>query len=252
MDRDPAVTALIVCADPHVAALLEFTIQAHDIHTTTTTETDAVLHLLHTESLHLVVLDLEPIPDDHLKLCRHIHEQTDVPVMIVSRSDHRADVVTGLEHGADDYLVHPFHPRELGLRARSLTRPHRRGSRTHGDSGAAAIQQIGRLSIDQTRHTATIAGRPIDLTYIEFRLLAHLAAHRGTPQTWQTLLRTVWEAHTLAGGRDIIKSAIYRLRTRLANYDSTVYIHTLRGVGYLMPDLPPTPALVPNSRDRAC
>jgi DNA-binding response OmpR family regulator len=240
---DFAVAALIVCADPHTTELLEFTLSAHDIDSRATDDVDDALHIVRTHSVKLVVLDLDPTPENNLKFARHIRDQGDVPILMMSRTDSRADIITALEHGADDCITNPFHPRELGLRAQSLTRRYR-------SDATSALQHIGQLSIDLTRLTATIAGQPLDLTFIEFRLLAHLATNRGIPQTWQTLLHTVWEAHTLTGGRDIVKSAIYRLRTRLAVHDTADYIRTLRGIGYLMVDLPPRSASVPDSRRR--
>jgi DNA-binding response OmpR family regulator len=143
------------------------------------------------------------------------------------------EIISGLEHGADDYVTKPFHPREVALRAQALVRRGR-------GVGTEPAVQVGRLRIDPTQHVASLAGQRLELPFTEFKLLAHLAAHRGVPQPWRTLLQAVWGAQNLAGGRDIVKSAVYRLRSRLAALDDgTEYIVTLRGVGYLLSDLPP-------------
>jgi DNA-binding response OmpR family regulator len=118
------------------------------------------------------------------------------------------EIISGLEHGADDYVTKPFHPREVALRAQALVR-----------GGAEPVLQIGRLRIDPTHHVASLAGKRLDLPFTESKLLAHLATHRGVPQPWRTLLQAVWDAQNLAGGRDIVKSAVYRLRSRLAALD---------------------------------
>src|SRR5690606_26760211 len=101
--------------------------------------------------------------------------------------------------------------------------------------------QLGELVIDPAERVVTLAGRRLDLPYTEFKLLAHLAARPGTAQSWQELLGAVWGTHDLLGGRDVVKSTVYRLRARLAAAgDYGGYIQTIRGVGYLMPYLPPS------------
>ncbi|MGH3840021.1 MAG: winged helix-turn-helix domain-containing protein [Pseudonocardiaceae bacterium] len=154
--------------------------------------------------------------------------------MMVTCLSQPEEVITGLEHGADDYVSKPFHPREVALRAQALIR------RSAGNPGQHVVH-VHRLRIDPARHLAHVAGQRIELGFTDFKLLAYLAAHRGTPQGWRVLLGEVWGAKDTAGGAGMVKAAVYRLRSRLAEADSdTDYILTLRGAGYLMPDLPPS------------
>jgi DNA-binding response OmpR family regulator len=226
-------TALVVDDEPQMTTIIEFALQTQGFTVHTAHNGATALNILRSRQVDLVVLDVMMPVLDGRTLCRQIRETSDIPIMMLTALGQPEEVISGLEHGADDYVTKPFHPREVALRAQALVRRSR---------GAAAepVLQIGRLRIDPAHHVATLAGKRIDLPFTEFKLLAHLATHRGAPQPWRTLLQAVWDAQNLAGGRDIVKSAVYRLRSRLAALDdSTEYILTLRGVGYLVPDLPP-------------
>lgn len=228
-------TALVVDDEPQMTTIIGFALETQGFTVLVANNGATALNLMRTRPIDLVVLDVMMPSIDGLALCRQIRQQSDIPIMMLTALSQTDDVITGLEHGADDYVAKPFHPREVALRAQALVRRSRRNTE-------APVLRVGALTIDPAQHTATLAGKPIELPFTEFKLLAHLAANRGTPQSWRTLLSVVWGAQDLAGGRDIVKSAIYRLRSRLAKLsDGTEYIVTLRGVGYLMPDIPPEP-----------
>ncbi|MFI6298582.1 winged helix-turn-helix domain-containing protein [Nonomuraea sp. NPDC050790] len=99
--------------------------------------------------------------------------------------------------------------------------------------------RAGNLVLDLGEHVAYVMGRRLDLPFVEFKLLAHLATHQGEPQSMGRLLMAGWGTGDVPGGRDMVKSAVYRLRSRLSQADlNTTYIRTLRGVGYVMPVQP--------------
>ncbi len=228
-----APIALVVDDEPQMTTIIEFALQTQGFTVHTAHNGATALNIMRVHQVDLVVLDVMMPVLDGRALCRLIRETSDVPIMMLTALGQPEEVISGLEHGADDYVTKPFHPREVALRAQALVR------RSRG-VGAEPVLQIGRLRIDPTQHLASLAGQRLELPFTEFKLLAHLAAHRGTPQPWRALLQAVWGAQNLAGGRDIVKSAVYRLRSRLAVLDDgTEYILTLRGVGYLVPDLPP-------------
>ena len=226
-------TALVVDDEPQMTTIIEFALQTQGFTVHTAHNGATALNILRIRPVDLVVLDvMMPVIDGH-ELCRRIRTTSDVPIMMLTALGQPEEIISGLENGADDYVTKPFHPREVALRAQALVR-RSRGSR------AGPALHIGRLCIDPTQHVASVDGRRFELPFTEFKLLAYLAEHRGEPQPWRTLLEAVWGAQNLAGGRDIVKSAVYRLRSRLAAVDdSTEYVLTLRGVGYLVPDLPP-------------
>jgi DNA-binding response OmpR family regulator len=224
-------SALVVDDEPQMTAIVEFALQTQGFTVLTAHDGATALHLLRTHAVDLVVLDLMMPTMDGLTLCQRIRARSDVPIMVLTALNQPEDVIVGLEHGADDYVTKPFHPREVALRAQALVRRRR-------DTGA--VIQVGEIVIDPTERVVTVAGRRLDLPYTEFKLLAHLAARRGTAQSWQDLLGAVWGTTDLLGGRDVVKSTVYRLRARLAAVgDYGGYIQTVRGVGYLMPDRPP-------------
>jgi DNA-binding response OmpR family regulator len=224
-------TALVVDDEPQMAVIVEFALRTQGFDVLVAHDGATALHLLRTRAVDLVVLDVLMPMLDGLALCQRIRASSDVPIMFLTAMAQHESVIAGLEQGADDYVTKPFHPREVALRAQALVRRRR-------DTGAQL--QVGELTIDPTNRTATLAGHRLDLPYTEFKLLAHLAARRGVPQTWRALLRDVWGAADMVGGRDVVKSAVYRLRSRLAAVGGAAYISTLRGVGYVMPDLPST------------
>jgi DNA-binding response OmpR family regulator len=225
-------TALVVDDEPQMVTIIGFALETQGFTVLSAHNGATALRLLRTHRVDLVVLDVLMPTIDGMSLCREIRKESDVAIMMVTALGQPEEVISGLEHGADDYVTKPFHPREVALRAQALVR--------RSQANAEPALQIGRLRIDPTHHRASVAGRPVELPFTEFKLLTHLAVHRGTPQSWHTLLQAVWGAQNLAGGRDVVKSAIYRLRSRLAAVsDGTEYVVTLRGVGYLVPDLPP-------------
>jgi DNA-binding response OmpR family regulator len=222
-------TALVVDDEPQMTIIVEFALQTQGFTVFTAHDGATALHLLRTRPVDLVVLDVLMPVMDGLTLCQRIRSRSEVPIMLLTALAQHDDVIAGLEHGADDYVTKPFHPREVALRAQALVRRRR-------DAGSAI--RVGRLVIDLTNQSAVLADRQLNLPYTEFKLLAHLAARRGVPQSWQDLLREVWGTTDLIGGRDVVKSTIYRLRSRLAAVpDGAGYLRTLRGVGYLMPDI---------------
>lgn len=226
-------TALVVDDEPQMTMIIGYALETQGFTVLSAHDGVTALNILRSHGIDLVILDILMPGMDGLSLCRHIRASSQVPIMVVSALDEHKHVITGLEHGADDYVTRPFHPREVALRAEGLVRRHR-------GAHAGTTMHVGELLIDTTQHIVLIAGQRIELPFTEFRLLAHLAAHRGRPQSWQELLREVWGAQDLAGGRDIVKAAVHRLRVRLAAVDSGAeYVQTIRGVGYLMPDLPP-------------
>ena len=145
------------------------------------------------------------------------------PILMLTARAEEADRIVGLELGADDYVTKPFSPRELVLRIKRLLR-----------SGAQANEtpdqiQWKELSLDISRHQATVKGKAIDLTATEFKLLAVLAQRRGRVQSREQLLQDVWEYDNLIDTRTV-DTHMRRLREKLGA--AAKYLDTVRGVGY--------------------
>lgn len=228
-----SVTALVVADDPHLSTLVPVALETVGFGVAVVDDAAAAVNLLCRRQVDLVVLDAHMPDTDVPSLWQRIRTTSRAPVLVLGASGHQ-ETVTALEHGADAYLAGPVHPREVAMRAQDLVGGHHRS--------AGSTVRVGRLHIDSVQHVVWVAGGRVELSFTGFRLLAHLAAHRGEPQPWPGLLREVWHVREQRGGHELVRSAVYRLRSRLAaSGDRTDYIVTVRGIGYLMPDLPPVP-----------
>ena len=118
--------------------------------------------------------------------------------------------------------------------ARRAPAVHRRAQGGAGDG----LLVNGPLVIDTVRRRATWDGRVLHVSDVELRLLTALARHKGEVVTWSTLLNEVWFTESGSGGREMIKTTVYRLRQRL-DTEGRPLIVTVRGMGYLMPDQDP-------------
>ena len=172
----------------------------------------------------LVVLDLG-LPDvDGCVLLSMLRAVSDVPVIVATARDDERETVRALDAGADDYVVKPFAADHLDARIRAVLR--------RGTSGeAAAPLVVGGLRIDTRAREATLDGRLLDLTRLEFDLLAHLAARAGTVVSKKELLADVW--HSPYGGADkTVDVHLSWLRRKLGESAAEPrYVHSVRGVG---------------------
>lgn len=194
---------------------------------------DALRHC-HYKQPDLLILDLG-LPDAagldvlrEIRAARGTRARFDpqLPVIVLTGRGAEADRVRGLEEGADDYLVKPFHYPELVARLRAVLR--RRPGRRVGQL------QIGELTIDPTRRRATFGDRPVPLSNKEFVLLQVLAREPTRVFTKQELLRDVWGYRSLARTRTLDSHAS-RLRMKLCGGDGTFVINCW-GVGYRLVD----------------
>ena len=198
-----------------------------------TGDPEDVPRLVAEEKPHLVLLDLMLPGVDGIDLMQEIVVAGDVPVIFVSAYGQDQLVAKAFEMGADDYVVKPFSPTELVARIRAALR--RRTT-----SQPSIPYAVGDLTIDYAERLVTLGGSPIDLTAIQYRLLAELSANAGRVVTYEHLLRQVWDTDGDADVRPM-RTAISAIRAKLGDdaADPT-YIFTKLRVGYSMPkaDIP--------------
>ena len=174
----------------------------------------------------VVVLDLG-LPDiDGADVLRMVRGVSEVPVIVATARDDDAEIVRVLDAGADDYIVKPYSAAQLDARIRAVLR-----RTTAPGDGSGAVIAVGALLVDPDRRTATVEGRPLELSRLEFDLLAHLARRSPEVVSRRELLAEVWrQPH---GGADkTIDVHLSWLRRKLGESATDPrYLHTIRGVG---------------------
>ncbi len=173
----------------------------------------------------LIVLDLM-LPDiDGCEVCRTLRHESDVPVIMLTARTTDRDKLKGLDLGADDYVTKPFSPRELAARVRTVFR------RLPGGRGPAEIN-YGQLSMNLAKRQAWLAGRPLPLTDIEFKLLGVLAAEPGRVFTRAGLIEEAL-GYDFQGFDRTVDVHILNLRRKLEpDPNCPRYVKTVYGVGY--------------------
>ncbi len=173
----------------------------------------------------LVVLDLGLPRLDGVEVCRQLRADGDVPILMLTARAETEDRVSGLDSGADDYLVKPFERQELLARIRALLR--RRPPR-----GAASLS-VGDLNLNPDTREVTRGDREIELTNREFELLEYLMRNQRLVVSRERLLDEVWGYDPMAA-TNTIDVFISNLRRKLEAGDEPRLLHTKRGAGYVL------------------
>jgi DNA-binding response OmpR family regulator len=181
------------------------------------------LRTFHRMRPDLVVLDIGLPALDGWAVLERIRDISDVPVLILTARGQESEKVRGLHGGADDYLTKPFGNAELAARAATLLRRQRA-------SQPAQIFDDGRVRVNFDSHEVSVDGSTVDLTPIEFRLLAALVRNRGQTLTPGKLLELAWN-DPFGVGPDRVKYGVMRLRRKLAGTADSG-IEAVRGFGY--------------------
>ena len=183
---------------------------------------------VNTETFDVVLLDLTLPGRDGLEILRALRQRRmETPVLVLTARDSLEDRVTGLDAGADDYLVKPFAFTELIARIRALVR--------RGRVADAPKLAAGDLEMDLVTRKVIRAGKPVDLTVREFELLEFLMRYQGQVVSRETLARDVWKETARTTPLDnVIDVHIARLRRKVDLEHTVKLIHTVRGVGFML------------------
>jgi two-component system, OmpR family, copper resistance phosphate regulon response regulator CusR len=165
---------------------------------------------------------------DGFEVCREIRRTgSHVPVLMLTARDAVESRITGLDSGADDYLIKPFAFAELLARIRALVR--------RGRVAEAPRLAAGDLEVELITRKVTRGGQPIELTVREFELLEYLLRHQGQVVSRELLARDVWKETARTTPLDnVIDVHIARLRRKVDADGATKLIHTVRGVGFML------------------
>ena len=219
-------SVLVVEDDQDLAEMLGIVLNGAGIEVDLVSRGDEVMDVFRNNQPDVVLLDVMLPGLDGVQVCKAIREESPrVPIIFLSAKGETTDKISGLDAGADDYLVKPMeHYSELVARIRAQLR---RNSRVL--SGALTM---GDLNIDLVEHSVTRGGKAIALTRLEFDLLVALAREPGRVFTREELLHEVWDYRHSSDTR-LVNVHIQRLRAKIEHDpENPQLITTIRGVGY--------------------
>jgi two-component system phosphate regulon response regulator PhoB len=231
-------TILVVDDEEDILELVRFTLSREGFTIHCAASGEEAWDLLKTQRVHLLVLDLMLPGMDGLALARRIKSEPStqaVPIVMLSAKGEEADIVTGLELGADDYVTKPFSPRILTARVRAVLR-----RQSQPDSTEDEVLEIEDLVIDSGRRSVLAGGSAVQLTYTEFQVLSFLARRPGWVFTRTQIVDAVRGDDYPVTDRSV-DVQIVGLRKKLG--DSGHYIETVRGVGYRFKEKTPAEPL---------
>ena len=178
--------------------------------------------------IDLVLLDLMLPEMDGYEVCRRLRETGSLPVIMITARSDEANRITGLELGADDYVVKPFSPVEVVARVKAVLR------RVSAPPDPHRILHAGPAQLEPSSRRVTVDGREVELTRLEFDLLAELASHPRVVYTRDRLLEKVWGYQSAVGGKTV-DVHVANLRRKLGE---DIGIVAVRGVGYRLEPAP--------------
>jgi two-component system response regulator MprA len=238
-DAVRTVTVLVVEDEESIRDLLGRLLRGEHFNVRFAEDGEAGIDSVRRTPPDLVCLNIELPKKNGMDVLQEMRQAgIDIPVIILTGHDQVKDRVRGLEAGADDYITKPFAWPELLARIRALVR------RTRTTSGAL-VMRVDTLELDETAQTVRRAGRSIDLTRLEFRLLRYLMRNAGRIVTIKMIAAAVWE-QTFTDHSRTYQNSLAALRRKIEGEDPSVpggprrLLHTIPGRGYILdPDYKP-------------
>ncbi len=189
------------------------------------------LKILETARPDMLVLDIIMPEMDGITVCRRLRRDprfASLPILFLTAKGGTDDIVTGLDAGADDYVVKPFELAELRARIAALLR---RGSR---EKNSDSIIELADLRLDSDTYRVLVGEDSIQLTSTEHRLLRYLMEHPNQALSPGHLLQAVWEYPPNTGDPDLVRAHVRNLRAKIEKSSDRKYIRTIHGVGYMI------------------
>ena len=216
---------LVVDDDASLAEMLTIVLRQEGFDSRMCLRGDEAVEAFRDYKPDVVLLDLMLPGRDGIDVCKEIRAESGVPIVMLTAKGDTVDVVVGLESGADDYVVKPFKPKELIARIRARVR-------RFDATAQAEVLSIGDVHIDVAGHQVTRAGRPVNLTPLEFDLLVCLARKPWQVFSREVLLEQVWGYRHAADTR-LVNVHVQRLRSKVEHDpENPEIVVTVRGVGY--------------------
>ncbi|SLM30759.1 Alkaline phosphatase synthesis transcriptional regulatory protein phoP [Desulfamplus magnetovallimortis] len=230
---------LIVDDEEDILELIKFNLHKEGYLVTTALTGEDAIKIVRKEKIDLMILDLMLPGIDGFEVTREIRKTIqlpDIPIIMLTAKGEEADVVTGLELGADDYIAKPFSPKILLARVRTILRRKSLLMNSSDKENKAAFPHTHKgqvnifgIMIDPGRYRVEVDGNPVDLTYSEFNILLFLAGHPGWVFTRQQIMDAIRGENYVVTERSI-DVQIVGLRKKLGKHGK--FIETVRGIGY--------------------
>jgi two-component system response regulator BaeR len=188
------------------------------------------------QSIDLIILDLMLPNLDGMEICKAVRQFSALPILMATARVEEIDRLIGLELGADDYICKPYSPREVVARVKAILRRSQLIQSFQAETGHNAGQQVAEilagLVLEEEKYKAILNGQLLDLTAVEFQLLAILAKEPGRIYSRQQLMDGGYQDHRVVSDRTI-DSHIRKLRKRIhEKCPESDIIHSVYGVGY--------------------
>ncbi|MEO8029140.1 MAG: response regulator transcription factor [Bryobacteraceae bacterium] len=222
----PSKKILVVEDEPGIALGLEDDLKMEGYDVEVSSDGLAAARRAKETRFDLILLDVMLPGKDGFEICRELRRHgLQTPILMLTAKSQEAEKVMGLELGADDYVTKPFGTRELRARIKALLR--------RGDTNSKReTYSFGEIEVDLEGGELRRAGEPVDLTAIEFKLLAFLIRSRGRILTREQMLAGAWAPDTFASDR-VVDNHIANLRRKIElDPANPRYLRNLRGLGY--------------------
>ena len=217
---------LVVDDEPPIIELVRGYLTREGWEVTSALDGPAALDAAQAAAPDVVILDVMLPGLDGIEVCRQLRKFSDAYVLMLTARGEEVDRIVGLTIGADDYLVKPFSPRELVARIKALLRRPRRSA------AEAVAAPASDLEVDEPRRLVRVDGSPVELTALEFDLLALLASDPGVVMRRSALLDRLWGPEFVADDH-LVDVHVANIRRKLGDDPASPrFIETVRGVGY--------------------
>jgi len=219
---------LIVEDEPNVVSVLTRGLNAGGLESSVAPDGIVALEMISAHSFELIVMDIMLPGINGIDLCKHVKTKyPHIPVIMLTALGSTENIVTGLDNGADDYLVKPFKIAELAARIRTVLR------RFAGNQPVDEIITVGNLQLNLDAKTVERGGKEITLTATEYRLLQFFAKNKNKTLSRIDILENVWDID-FNMGTNVVDVYVNYLRKKIDKGFDNNLIHTIVGLGYML------------------
>ena len=223
------IRVFIVEDEPRIARFLQIELEHEGFQAETEANGRRAFERIVQENHDIVLLDVM-LPDmDGMEICRRVREVSSIPIIMLTARDEIEDKVNGLDIGADDYMTKPFAIQELLARIRAALRKHAPRDTAVGEEKLV----VRNLVLYPSRYEVQVKGENVELTKKEYSLLEYLIRNKRMVLTRDQILQKVW-GYDYVGDTNVVDVYIRYLRAKIDDKFQDKYIHTVRGVGYVI------------------